>query len=65
MASLAVASKASSVKTSSTLSRLRNLANWRVTAFFGSVSTFTRSSLASAARLTTTGSRPTNSGINP
>ena len=38
-ASFAVASSASGVKTSSTLSRLRNLVNCRVTAFFGSVRT--------------------------
>ena len=43
---------------SSTLSSDRNFSNCRVTAFFGSVRTRTRSSAVSAVSVTMTGSRP-------
>src|SRR5262249_22348148 len=61
----AISHSASSVKTSSMLSYPKKRWYWRVSAFFGSVRIWTRSSRRSWCTAETTGRRPMNSGISP
>ena len=65
MAFAATARIASGAKESSTLSKLKSFAYCFVKAFFGSVSTLTSASSSSSCKDTTTGIRPTNSGMIP
>src|SRR4029453_17697827 len=61
----AIASSEPSVNSSSTPSNSKNLWYWRTSAFFGLVRMSTSAGLSRLWTLVMTGSRPTNSGINP